>query len=420
MKTKKNTENQNKINKELKSMTLTDEQKKVVEYSVKEKPCFVTGGPGTGKTEMFDVISQKYEGSMLYAPFTKIARDEQRKRMDARMEDQILVINGEEVTTPGNNISYERVNNLNSHVIRQLGSSMSPKKPYESLTEYFNRSLETFISYEHKNLYDLVGIDELQDLTVLQYKAVMSIRKRSMGFLGAGDPNQMIYFYAGARGDFIFNELRSNGFEHIHLSENWRSGQEIVDMLNFLTFEGKVYNGFEPQEIIAKGPKVYGKDVIITRTNADLIPLIESLIKKGIPHKTYSRKLNDLLGSLDPFQLSDIERVKGSKSYTYRSGDNLTLMTGHSCKGLGFDRVFLFDWIPMVTDIRRIGDVEIRMSQSSAERNLLYVSCSRATSEFYLVNSEEGMVGYDLLQGYKHNSIETKDIYEILSKPLVL
>lgn len=77
-----------------------------------------------------------------------------------------------------------------------------------------------------------VLVDEMQDLSPLQLKAISSLLPEDgKGFFGIGDPDQAIYSFRGAFKD-ILSSLRAlwSELDVLRLGQSWRSAQNILDM----------------------------------------------------------------------------------------------------------------------------------------------------------------------------------------------
>lgn len=118
---------------------------------------------------------------------------------------------------------------------------------------------------QHYNItldYDLVLVDEAQDLDETQYELIQLLGRRTIVI---GDPKQSIYMFRGATRE-IFQRFIDNGYEHHTLSINYRSKQEIIDNAGISLqcergFGGQVY---KDTEILRYGPQ------ILCRTNREV------------------------------------------------------------------------------------------------------------------------------------------------------
>jgi len=325
-------------------MKLDSEQQEALEY---EGDAVVTGPPGTGKTEVFNALGERHTGSAAFLPFTRAARSE----LEARIPRNSLGIARVEVAT------------INSFCQRHLG-----KWPGS-----YTAQITKFLGLKDRPTYSLVGVDEVQDLRPSHFEVIKAVKNGRL-FAG-GDPYQTIFTFGDAMGYTIFQDLKDMGCKEFQLHNDYRSGPKIVELLNFL----------HPREIVAKGPKTYGRDAIFTRTHEELGLVSFRLTVAGLPHTVRNRSGKD-------------RKVLG--------GNNLYLMVTHACKGLGFDRVFQFDWYtPNRPD-----------TNWTEEYNLLYVSIARAAKEFYLVDGKERGTCYPNLLGSSCKHLVMAEVLDLLRK----
>jgi len=353
---------------------INKEQQAVVDYIRDGGSCFVTGGPGTGKTEIFNAIAEGLDGSAAFLPFTRAARGELESRlpmMEFILRDEVL-----RTRTPVGEIRIATI-----HSFCQSYLDFYPGSP--------SKQLEEFLKLKVKPKFNLVGTDEGQDLSGAQFEVTRSIIGKQ--YFLAGDPNQTIFTFDEAIGSDIFTYLEHEGCRSFELQENYRSGPEIVRLLNYLLSNGLIANGPRTKEIISKGPKTYGTTAVLARYHPDLTKVEDKLKEAGIPYR---------------------RRNKTKADTVFKGGGNLHLMVGHACKGLGFDRVYQIDW-PLFTYSSDIAN-PFHERQLNAEFNLIYVAISRATTEFYLVDSGEDTAGRMLLEDTEYNDISTKELVDKL------
>lgn len=333
---------------------LDKEQQLVLDHLLNKGSCYVTGPPGTGKTEIFNAVGENWNKSAAFLPFTKAARAELADRLPhAEWE-----LDGEIVRVPSHNIVVATLNSFCQREIAEWPGS------YEA-------QLEKFLEKKDKTKYSLVGIDEVQDLRPVHFDVAKAVMEGKL--FAAGDPNQTIFTFGDALGYKVFEELEKLGCKKFSLHNDYRSGPEIVSILNALGDE----------EIVSKGPKTYGRDAIFTRSHVGLLAISERLMREGIPH---------------------ILRKQSGKDKVILGGGNLFLMVTHACKGLGFDRVYQYDWkLPHKPDVNY-----------QEEYNLMYVSVARASKEFYLVEGNRSTNCWTHLRNTVANQIVSGDLIDIL------
>ena len=110
--------------------------------------------------------------------------------------------------------------------------------------------------------YDLVLVDEAQDLDLTQYNLIQRLGRRTIVI---GDPKQSIYVFRGATPE-IFNQFIEDGYELHTFDLNYRSKQEVIDNAGVALIcergtGGRVIN---TTEILNYGP------MILCRTNHEV------------------------------------------------------------------------------------------------------------------------------------------------------
>jgi len=362
-----------------------NEQQKIVDHILNGGSCYVIGPPGTGKTETLCRIGESINCDAAFLPWSKPAQVELADRV------------------PGKRFGDNGIPLLHSNITIQTLDAYFLSQVEKEYAGDFERVWREFKASKDKKTFELVGVDEVQDLRESYFNLAAAIYTKQ--FFACGDPNQTIFSFdqgdKTAIGTKVFNRLRKMGCKKFELRNNYRSNEEIVRILNKLT----------SREMVSKGPKTFGRDVLITRNNMNLIRPIRELMSAGIPFTVYSSIQRDkILDRLDSPLNTQVTKV-GSKKFTFEGGGNLLLTVGHSCKGLGFDRVFLFDWVP---------NPRLPVHETT-EHNLVYVAVSRASKEFYLVDSNRwNTFAYQTLKDTKCNLLSGSELINKLSIEKVL
>jgi len=106
-----------------------------------------------------------------------------------------------------------------------------------SESEYFDSNI---LAFEYLNLaqkkYDFVVVDEVQDITIIQLKLILSTLKNPNNFILSGDSNQIVHpnFFSWSKIKtlFYFSDLQTS-LTRI-LSTNYRNSKEITELSNTL------------------------------------------------------------------------------------------------------------------------------------------------------------------------------------------
>jgi len=301
--------------------------------------------------------------------------------------------------------------------------------------------------------FDILFIDEAQDLSVLQQKIVSRILKRNGRMIAVGDPRQAIYGFAGADAN-SYNNLKNvfpNTVE-LPLSVNYRCGKNIVAYAKKLNPQIEAYDGNEDGEVrngfckeirsedwvlcrnlkpliilnlylITKGVKSYVKGVEIGQklenyikklgasgvatlgaaVEQDIAKEISKLKKKGVRNPFKTEKIDRMIQQRDIIKVlsrncldtkSVITRIRD----VFRAQENaVVLSTIHKSKGLENGTIFLLcpELLPS-----KYATQEWQLEQ---EQNLFYVAITRAEDRFIIVED------YDKVEKIILKSIEDEN-----------
>ena len=278
--------------------------------------------------------------------------------------------------------------------------------------------------------YDVVFIDEIQDLNPLQKYIVDKFISNSGRFVAVGDSRQAIYSFMGSNLDSLNSIKNTPGTVSLPLSVSYRCSRRIVDYANL------IFPGLEAQKNSKEGEVRLGKfteispgDFVICRNNLPLIDAYIDLVGKKLRTKILGKDLGEslirLLDSINTIQDLDIilrrkedellsigvKTPKSTKNYqsllekcdilksihsryldfksmrntlsemfteTYDSSD-IVLMTGHKSKGLENERVF-FLYPELIPSKYAVSELDMYQ-----EKCLEYVIVTRAKKSLIFV-----------------------------------
>jgi superfamily I DNA/RNA helicase len=303
-------------------MELDREQQEIVEY---EGSQVVVAGPGSGKTRTLVAKAEKLwkeNKDIICLTFTRSAAKEMRDRM------------------PG--VEARTIHSYCHSVIGWTGD-------YNEMLAavLYGKKIGVF-----KDKFEVVLVDEVQDLTEVQWEVVSSLIGKYL--FAVGDPYQSIYGWSGALGSRIIRKLDEFGCKKFYLHNNYRSCPGIIKMLEH------IYR----RDLVSAGVRENGLTAILTRTRRKLRELAELLEGEGI-------------GFTVRYAATELDRPREE----FHGSDKLKLMTCHCSKGLEFDKVVLYAWSP-----EPFGEEGGLRYPSTEETNLEYVSIARASKDFRYVD----------------------------------
>jgi hypothetical protein len=151
-------------------------------------------------------------------------------------------------------------------------------------------------------LYDWVIVDEAQDMNPSQLKLAREACKPDGHMVVIGDDRQAIYGFRGADSgaiDRLKHELQAT---ELALTTTYRCGKEIVAVAAKLVPDFEASEGAHAGEVTAcefdeVTTLVEPGDVILSRTNAPLVPLCLRLIRDGVAAKVEGRDIGKALAA---------------------------------------------------------------------------------------------------------------------------
>lgn len=283
-----------------------------------------------------------------------------------------------------------------------------------------------YVDNEDFDRYNVVMVDEVQDLSVLQYAMIKKLRTPRGRMIGVGDEKQAIYSFQGSNLDTLNAIKTAPNTVTLPLSMTYRCARKIVEEACHI-FPG----GIEAAPKAIEGNVTIGKfsdakegDFILCRNNAplveafislirtgkkcsimgrefgdELVSMIDSvdsiydledtlirmedrLLKKGVSNPTkceayenLEEKVNVILNLYEYFGDLDTVRSQIYNIFVEDAGKGIVLSTIHKSKGLEADRVFFLrpDLLPS-----KYATTEMSLY---AERCLKFVAITRARKE---------------------------------------
>lgn len=320
------------------------------------------------------------------------------------------------------------------HVIKTLGLCKANK----SIIDFDDMIWFPFVYRLNVGKFDVVFVDETQDLNAAQIAMVMSAVKIDGRIIAVGDPAQAIYLFRGADSESIPNFINKLKAKILPLSITYRCPKKIVALAKEIVSdiecadtapEGIIEN-IQSNELLKM---VKPGDFVLSRTNAPLIKHCMALLKAGVPaniqgrdvganliyfiKKSKAKTVNGFINYVNEWKDQEVKRLLSEKKDTLVCLDKaecllnlcegtLTLKdlketieklfndvddnkkvifsTTHKAKGLERDRVF------MLVNTYRYGP-----GVTGEEANLYYVAVTRAKKELYMVRSPSKYNKYD-------------------------
>ena len=196
--------------------------------------------------------------------------------------------------------------------------------------------------------YDVVLVDEFQDVNLLQWKMIQKLFRKRTRFVCVGDKFQSIYSFQGADKE-VFETVKSYPkTTTLPLSYSYRCPKKVVEEAN------KVFNFIESPEWKEDGEIIYDGnfddvkegDFILCRNNSPLIETFLFLTKKGKRCKILGRDLGNgllnVLNKIEDFSKESKEELLKNKREQLKEKGVINVTNNASYNEL-IERIFILE-----------------------------------------------------------------------------
>ncbi len=332
---------------------MLDETQKEIVNTQYDKVLVVSGG-GAGKTRVIierikkllsDGVNPK---DIVAITFTNAAADEMRERLDGK----------------GKEVFLGTIHGYANRLLLLNGQNTASTLKEDNFDELFE------LVKKHPNCIQKVNyllVDEFQDIDDLQYEFLFNMIQPKEFFV-VGDDYQNIYGWRGSNVEHFFDLAYDPMVQMYKLENNYRTGSNIVSFAfgfiakvrrkinknvycmnpnsgELIELKNASYDGIVRE--IEKDTN-YSNWYVLTRTNAQVTEMIQTLIEHNIPAQALKR--ND-------FSSQDFKKILSTNS--------VKVMTAHSAKGLENEKVAVIGLSPY----------------NDEERRLCYVAATRAKNK---------------------------------------
>ena len=316
------------------------------------------------------------------------------------------------------NYKIEDINNL----IKNTQDNEVKKQIYfmKNLVEYYNNYIhkrnyvdfEDMINYAYRDMdeykeidknadYDYIIVDEYQDVSTQKYNFIKKLSEVfDAKIIAVGDDWQAIFGFSGSDISLFteFCEMMGYG-EVIKITNTYRNSQELIDTAG--EFISKNKTQYQKKLISSKH---LNKPIEISYYNPsnkhEKIEIINEIILKIYKENPNCKIL--LIGRYN----NDIDELIESKYFDIKSHNkiictqqlkaDITFLTAHSSKGLGFDEVIIINAVDSIngfpSKIKTEPLLEVFKNKNynekipyPEERRLFYVALTRTKNKVYII-----------------------------------
>ena len=261
--------------------------------------------------------------------------------------------------------------------------------------------------------YEYVIIDEFQDISLNRYKLIELISKISGAkIIAVGDDWQAIFSFAGSEVN-LFHEF-SKKATVLKITNTYRNSQELIDIAGCFVMKNnnQIKKQLKSNKELKKAINIIG----VYKKTRGLCKIIDKLVSEyGLNQKIL------LIGryQFDIDSYVDNKRITKESSkiiYSKYTDLNITFLTAHASKGLGYDNVIILNvnndeyGFPSLKKTDKIKKKLIRTEEDylyAEERRLFYVALTRTKNKVYLLY-DMGKKSVFLKELYKYKEINNK------------
>jgi len=318
------------------------------------------------------------------------------------------------------------------YVIKALGMCKSQTQ----IIDFDDMIYFPFVYRLNVGKFDVVFVDEAQDLNAAQIAMVLSAVKIDGRIIAVGDPAQSIYQFRGADSEAIPNFINKLNAKTLPLSVSYRCPESVIKVAqeivpDIMAAPNAKYGAVEEVQVEELLKLVKPGDFVLSRTNAPLIKHCLKLLKSGVPaniqgrdigsnlqyfiKKSKAKTINSFIEYVNEWKTIEVKRLLSEKKDTTVAIDKaecllnlcegtltikdlkatieslfsdvddsakVVFSTTHKAKGLERDRVFVLA-------------NTYRKGAGGEEDNLWYVAVTRAKNSLFLVKKPNKWEQYD-------------------------
>jgi superfamily I DNA/RNA helicase len=304
----------------------------------------------------------------------------------------------------------------------------SIKKAFEGLIDFDDQIYMSTLSQAKFPTYDLILIDEVQDLSLLQHEMIAKLCHSSTRIIAVGDSRQAIYGFRGAHSNSMQEFATRFKLTHYPLYVSFRCPQAITEEARTIVPHIKSHNEAPLGQVHHMTTPILPSDLqqdsaVLCRNTAPLVKMAWECVRAGVSFKFQGRELGKqllklldkltvdgktptetFLANLNKWTVNEIARYPRREGMIRNKSDTLetiaedtetaaqikskiqrifeathgyiTFSTVHRAKGLEWSTVYLLrpDLIPS-----QYANQDWQVEQ---ENNLLYVAITRAQDTF--------------------------------------
>lgn len=288
------------------------------------------------------------------------------------------------------------------------------KLDFQDMINESTRILNNLATYKSNLNYKYIFVDEYQDISLQRFSFTKELSKVcDAKIIAVGDDWQSIYAFSGSDIDCFLNFKDLMGYSNeIKIENTYRNSQELIDIAGGFIQENKKQiqkTLYSPKRmdkpiVIETYKDVYDKNDRIKDKNYYLGLVVDHILGEIVENNKIEKKKDNKILLIGRFGFDAFKLVKYSNLFEYNESKkkmksktypflDLTFLTAHSSKGLGFDDVIIINaenglyGFPSQKESDPILKMVTKTDNSidnAEERRLFYVALTRTKNRVYI------------------------------------
>ena len=226
--------------------------------------------------------------------------------------------------------------------------------------------------------YKYVIVDEYQDISLVRFKLIQKIIEIcDSKLLVVGDDWQSIYSFSGSEVNLFSKFLDFKDSKIFKITNTYRNSQELIDIAGKFIMKNKCH--------LKKRLK----------SNKRIKYPVEIIYYNDISQEHFNvvSKIRKIISSISNENIAILSRYNHdfSKLRKVNFGSNITFLTVHSSKGLGFQNVIILNMsndiygFPTKIENSEYSKILLDDNQEIEERRLFYVALTRTKNKVFIL-----------------------------------
>ncbi len=274
--------------------------------------------------------------------------------------------------------------------------------------DMINNSIKLIDSISKNRLklnYKYIIIDEYQDIARQRFNLTKKLADATDAkVIAVGDDWQSIFAFAGSDSRYFLEFKKLMGYaDELKIKNTYRNSQELIDIASDFIQKNQtqIKKSLKSNKHIEKPICIYGYDDS-SRINKNRVELLLKVIKKIV--KDYGENTSILILGRYNFELEKL--IESGKFVNLKQKDRIkcldfpntqiTFLTAHKSKGLGYDNVILISamngnfgfpsQIEKDPILNLLDEEKIENVSFPEERRLFYVALTRTRNRVYILS----------------------------------